>query len=206
MEASDHSLLARYREGDVEALSALVERYRRQLFGYILGMTGGQVEADEVFQEVWFRAIRNVDKYKDKNFAGWLVRIAHNLIIDRSRRQKPEVSLDADRDKDGFGGLELVAAHPDAAEALVERELGERISTAVAGLPPDQKEVFLMRTQTGMPFKEIAKLQRTSINTALARMHYALGKLRSLLEDDYRQVTGLDGADAEGLHPISGGQ
>lgn len=190
MDRSDHDLLAAYHKGDVEAMATLVERYRRQLFGYIVGMIGGVADADEVFQEVWFRVVRGVGGYTDRNFGGWLVRIAHNLIIDRVRRRKPEVSLDADWEKDGFGGFELKAPEQDAMQALSARELGAKIAAAVLTLPEKQKEVFLMRTQLNMPFREIARAQRTSLGTALARMHYALGKLRDLLQEEYRAVAG----------------
>ena len=80
--------LADYRRGDTEALGRLVEQYRRPLYGFILNMTEGREDADEVFQEVWFRALRSLDRYRDRRFLSWLFRLAHNLIIDRARRRK----------------------------------------------------------------------------------------------------------------------
>ena len=108
-EASDIALIGRYRRGEVRALEQLVEKYRRPLFGFIINMTGSRNEADEVFQEVWFRVIRKLAVYKHKNFLGWLLRIAHNQIIDRARRRKPDMSLDEERD-DGRRPAEMVAA------------------------------------------------------------------------------------------------
>ena len=205
MEQSDHDLLVRYRKGDVEALSLLVERYRRTLFSYIYGMMGGQAEAEEVFQEVWFRVIRRVGDYKDRNFGGWLVRIAHNLVIDRVRRRKPEISLDVDRDEDGFGGIELTAQEQDAVQTIAARELGEKIAVAVSELPPNQRAVFLMRTRMDLSFREIARAQKTSINTALGRMHYALGKLRKVLQNEYREVAEGGSSGTEKPHFFAGG-
>jgi RNA polymerase sigma-70 factor, ECF subfamily len=195
MDLSDRKILKQYLRGDAQALATLVEKYRRPLFGFITGMTSGQEDAEEIFQEVWFRVIRKVGGYKHKNFSGWLVRIAHNLVIDRARRGRPQVGVEAAKDEDGPPGVDLRASTLDPLSELKDSELGVRIRAAVALLPPEQKEVFLMRTQMDLPFREIAKAQRTSINTALARMHYALGKLRQVLRSEYNEVTGRDGEE-----------
>ena len=188
MEGTDKQLLTRYRKGDADALETLVKRYQSTVFGYIVNMTEGRDDADEIFQEVWFRVIRKQANYKHGNFGGWLVRIARNIIIDRVRRRKPEISLDAVPED----GRSLEETLPGKAmpptENLQDQELGERIRRAVATLPDDQKDVFMMRIQAQLPFKEIADIQCVSINTALARMQYALSKLRDVLKDDYQQL------------------
>ena len=184
---SDKECLRRYREGDAEALHELVERYKRPLFGFIVNMTGGN-EADEIFQEVWFKVIRKIDRYRDKNFMGWLMRIARNIVIDRARRKKPVFSLDEERE-DGWSRSQTISSDViDPAGNLQDGELGIRITQAVSELPAEQKEVFLMRMQAGISFKEIAKIQKVSINTALARMQYALSKLRPMLQTDYDEL------------------
>ena len=188
METTDGELLARYRDGQVEALEQLVLRYQRPLFGFILNMIEGRGDADEIFQEVWYKAIRKIQLYKQKNFLGWLVRIARNTIIDRARKRKHDVSLDAETGDSG-PLVQVIAGNDPGPEARLDAsELGKRISGAVAGLPPDQKEVFVMRVQGGLPFKEIARVQGVSINTALARMQYAIAKLRPLLKQDYADL------------------
>jgi RNA polymerase sigma-70 factor (ECF subfamily) len=185
MESSDHELLKQYRRGRVDALEALVDKYRRPLYSFILNMTEGRDDADEIFQEVWLRVIRKIGLYRDKNFFGWLVRITRNLIIDRARRRKPSLSLDADPE-DGHSLMETVEGDgPTPADRLGDDDIGRRIKEAVHSLPDEQKEVFLMRVNAELPFKEIARLQKVSINTALARMHYALAKLRPLLQVEY---------------------
>jgi RNA polymerase sigma-70 factor, ECF subfamily len=188
MELSDHDLLKKYLQGDAQALAVLVDRYRRQVFSFVLGMTSGQEDAEEVFQEVWFRVIRNADKYKDRNFCGWLVRIARNLVIDRARKKRPLVSLDGNSNDSDSRPIELPATGLDPAMELQDGELASRIRAAAESLPKEQREVFLMRTQLDLPFKEIAKLQKTSINTALARMHYAVAKMRVALRQEYQEL------------------
>ncbi len=185
----ENEWLAQYRAGDVSALGKLVEFYRRPLFGFILKMTEGHGDAEEVFQEVWFRAIRKLDTYKPKSFLSWLFRIAHNLIIDQARKQKPAVSLQ-EKQQEGDLSLEERIEAPERGPAtnFGGLDLGRRIDEAVQALPEEQREVFLMRTKVNLPFKEIAKIQGTSINTALARMQYALEKLRTSLKDEYEEL------------------
>ena len=186
MEPTDHELMRRYACGNVDALGTLVQRHRRCLYGFILRMTEGREDADGIFQEVWFRVIRKHKSYRAKNFRGWIMRIAHNLIIDRARRRKPGFSLD-DSGNDERGAAPVAAPDIEPAQALAARELGGRIAEAVRLLPLEQREVFLMRSQMDLSFKKIAGIQRVSINTALARMHYALGKLRTLLAEEHEE-------------------
>lgn len=186
----DAAVLKRYLAGDTNALDELVDRYRGPLYGYIYNMTRGQDDADEIFQETWFRALRCLQRYKQNNFLGWLVRIAHNLVIDRARRCKPGFSLDEELfDDSGASRRDRQSAdEPTPHDNTANRELSLRIRQAVDSLPPEQREVFLLRQQADMPFREIAEIQKISINTALARMQYALRKLRDILQNDYDQL------------------
>lgn len=192
MDQPERIWLTEYRNGNVEAMGKLVEHYRRPLFGFILRMTEGRGDADEIFQDVWLRVIKSQHRYHHKNFKSWLFRIAHNLVIDRVRKQRPIVDLQAGALEDGENVFETRVADPSlpAADLLDARALGRRIAEAVQTLPPEQREVFLLRTEAQMPFKQIAGIQGTSINTALARMQYALAKLRTLLQTDYQQIQG----------------
>lgn len=189
MEPLENTWLAEYRRGDADALGKLVEHYRRPLFGFILKMTEGREDAEEIFQETWFRAIRGLDRYREKRFLSWLFRIAHNLIIDRARRARPTVEPADSADGDPVE-TRIPAPGPGPASEAAGRDLGGRIREAVARLPPEQREVFLMRAEGDLAFKEIARIQETSINTALARMHYAVRKLREELKQDYAAFAG----------------
>lgn len=190
MDQPERQWLAEYRSGNVEALGKLVEQYRRPLFSFILKMMEGHRDAEEVFQEVWFRAIKSLPSYRDDKFLSWLFRIAHNLVIDRVRRSRPMVDIQAGSEN-GDDAIETQLAdkkiQPDG--AVAGKDLGNIITGAVSRLPDEQRSVFLMRTEGDLPFKEIARIQGISINTALARMQYALGKLRNELQIDYDSLS-----------------
>lgn len=189
MDQSDAHLLAAYRSGDTEALGELVEKYKRPLFGFILRFSNGREEADEVFQEVWVRAIKNMDGYRQKSLLSWLFRIAHNLMIDRIRQNRHFLSLDTSANDAGVPLSEQIAAlHIGPDGETGGRDIGRRIETAVEKLPVEQREVFWLRMQADLSFKEIAKIQKCSINTALARMQYAVSKLRNELSLEYREL------------------
>jgi RNA polymerase sigma-70 factor (ECF subfamily) len=191
MDQTDIECIEAYLDGDANALEPMVEKYKRPLYSFILKMTEGREDSDEIFQETWFRALKNIHKFRHKNFLNWLFRIAHNLVIDRARRNKRNVSMQS-----AFGGekegqtLEdrLPASGISPAEEVGGTALGKRIEEAVKMLSPIQQEVFLLRMYGNTSFKEIAKIQKCSINTCLARMQYALGKLRSILNDEYEEL------------------
>jgi RNA polymerase sigma-70 factor (ECF subfamily) len=188
MEDNDATLLAAWGRGDTEALGRLVEKYQRPLFAFLNRFASQPSEADEWFQETWVRAIRHMNYFRQKNLLGWLFRIAHNLIIDQARRKKPDCSLDAPLPESGEPlGTLLPAPAPSPAAEAAGRDLGAQIAAAAAGLPVAQREVFWLRLEAGLPFKEIARIQHCSINTALARMQSALEKLRTALGPAWRE-------------------
>jgi RNA polymerase sigma-70 factor (ECF subfamily) len=191
MDITDFECIEAYLGGDANALEPMVEKYKRPLYSFILKMTEGREDTDEIFQETWFRALKNIHKFQHKNFLNWLFRIAHNLVIDRARRNKRNVSMQtATGGDDGDSTLEdhLPAPGISPAEEVGGTVLGVTIDQAVEMLSPEQKEVFLMRMYANTSFKEIAKVQKCSINTCLARMQYALTKLRSILKEEYDEL------------------
>ena len=188
MEQTDKDLIFLYFNGQVDALEQLVEKYQRPLFGYIYNMTEGREDAEEIFQEVWFRAIKKLGNYSHNNFGGWLIRIAHNYVIDRARKKKPDTSLDIENENGRSLAETIPGKDHNPLSTVTESELKEQIAKAVSMLPENQKETFIMRVESGLSFKEIAKIQKISINTALARMQYALDKLRPLLRKEYDEL------------------
>jgi RNA polymerase sigma-70 factor (ECF subfamily) len=189
MDVDDAKLLAAYRDGDSEALGELVEKYKGPIFGFIYKFSEGREDADEVFQEVWVRAIKNMNRYRQNNLLSWLFRIAHNLMIDRIRRRKPMVSFETPVYQDGLALSEsLSSTELSPSDQTEDHALGQRISEAADELPFEQREVFWLRMKAGLSFKEIAKIQKCSINTALARMQYAVSKLRKELATEYQEL------------------
>ncbi len=189
MDVDDAKLLEAYRNGDVESLGVLVEKYKGPLFGFVYKFSEGREDADEVFQEVWVRAIKNMNRYRQKNLLSWLFRIAHNLMIDRIRRRKPVFSLETPATEEGLALSERLAGGGlSPADETGGHALGRRIEEVAAELPIKQREVFWLRMQAGLSFKEIAKVQKCSVNTALARMQYAVSKLRKELAGEYHEL------------------
>jgi RNA polymerase sigma-70 factor (ECF subfamily) len=182
-ERSDAGLLRAYAGGDVAALDELVGRHGPALLGFLKAMTRDTAVAEDLFQETWMRVIRKPGGFRDGSFRAWVWRIATNLRIDRLRRQKHGVILDvALAGGDDAVVPEAVDPAPGPAELLVSKDQVDAIAACVARLPDSQREVFLLRTQAGLSFAEIAKLLRVPLNTALGRMHYAVLRLRRELQ------------------------
>ncbi|MEI6969884.1 MAG: sigma-70 family RNA polymerase sigma factor [bacterium] len=191
---SDKFLVEQHRRGDATALEKLLSRHGPGLFRFIMSLARQNDEAEEMFQEVWFRAINGMDKYKDERFLSWLMRIAHNLSIDRWRRTRANVvSLD---DMDEETGLSmasmLISAGPDPFGHVATLDIEAQVAAALDALPLEQREVFLMRVYENMSFKEIAGIQGVSVNTVLARMQYGLSKLRLMLRDVFSKTKGTE--------------
>ena len=178
---TDLELIQEFQSGSSPAFDALYERYRRPLYGYVnRQMQGYTSHADDVFQQTWMRAIDNLSTYRDQEkFSAWLMRIAHNLIIDyyRSLKRRAEDELDetyGDTTEDTSG--EMPGSEMD------ERERARRLTAALNSLTPELREVFLLRREN-IPFQQIAKIQNCSVNTSLARMRYAIKQLTDKLKD-----------------------
>ena len=195
---NDDDLLHAFRRGNAVALEMLVERHQRALHGYLRAMTGNAADADDVFQDTWLRVVRNPGSFRGGAFNAWLWCIARNLLVDRIRRRKPVVSLDDAAPEHSALIERMPADGPAPTAALDASEIAQQVAAAVSLLPPDQRDVFLLRTQGGLSFAEIAALRRVPLNTALGRMHYAIQRLRKLLGPAYAALGGAqDGTTPE---------
>ena len=182
-DADDAALLRAFRDGRPEGMDLLVARHGDSLMGYITAMTDPEAARD-LWQDAWLRVIRSPEKFRHGAFRAWLFTIARNLIIDRFRRREPDTSLDAPLGEDGMTLADILPANMrDPASEFELGEIGAAAAACVRALPPDQREVFLLRVQAEMSFSEIAAQLRVPLNTALGRMHYAVTKLRKMLEE-----------------------
>lgn len=183
--SSDADLLSAFSTGDASALDKLVERYRRALFPWFVGMTGNRSDAEDLFQDLWFRVIRHAGRFNDVSFKAWLWKIARNLLIDYRRKRKPTISLDAtDSDEDQPLLDQLMSSEVGPARRVEREDLIRRVMREVGTLPEVQREVFLMRVQGDLPFGEIAETLNIPLNTALGRMHDAMTKLKKALAEE----------------------
>jgi RNA polymerase sigma-70 factor (ECF subfamily) len=184
-ESSDADLLRAFAKGEGGALDRLMARYRQALFYWLLGMTGNRADAEDLFQDVWFRVIRHAGRFNDVSFKAWLWKIARNLLIDFRRKRKPDISLDAVDDEEDQPLLDQLTAKGAGPAARVELDdMTKRVMRAVTTLPEVQRDVFLMRVQGDLSFSEIAETLNIPLNTALGRMHDAMTKLKNLLAEE----------------------
>ncbi len=181
---ADEVDLRAYRKGDLVALDRLIERYRPMLYAYALTLTGTPTEADDLFQDTWVRVIRWPHRFRGGSFRNWLLRIAHNAGIDRIRRRKPTASLDQTPEQGVAWVDTLPDPAPDAASQVASEDAHQHLWRAIAGLPEAQREVFVLRVEAELSFKEIAELLEVPLNTALGRMHYAVRRLQRLLRKE----------------------
>ena len=193
---SDHDLLTRFEQGDMEAFQTLFSRHQRPLYNFVLRSVRAKDVAEDLTQETWARVVRRASEFKrGSRFTTWLYTIARNLCIDRSRRMKHRnhLSLDTTPRSDAPTLLERIdgGAVPTDRTAA-SRGLRERVAVAVEALPEEQREVFLMRQIQGMAFAEIAAVVGAPENTVKSRMRYALERLQNDLADtrDYVEASG----------------
>lgn len=188
MDCSDEELINRYVQGEIKALDELIRRYQKPLYSFLWRLTASDSAVDEIFQESWLRVIQKSASFEQNKFKGWIFKIAYNLVVDWSRAKRGHLSLDqASEYSDGAQTLNDILPAPGKSPAgqAANGDLEKAIAEALASLPAEQKVIFVLRMEADMSFKDIAELQGISINTALARMQYALTKMRKLLKTEY---------------------
>ena len=181
---SDQTLLEQYVQGNREAISQLLERHTRRVRDYVRMMVKDNDVADDLTQEVLIKVVRVIDegRYTDKGrFLPWMLRIAHNRVLDYFRAQKQVKTIsESSAGFDVLGNKNL--AEPSIEDSIIMKQRAEEIRALVEELPEEQREVVKMRYYEGLSFKEIAEQTGVGINTAHGRMRYALINMRQLIK------------------------
>lgn len=187
----DNELLQSYLDGDFSSLEFLINRYKDKVFTYILITVKNHHLAEDIFQDTFIKVVRSLNrgKYTDNGkFVSWVMRIAHNLIIDHYRREKNMNTYSNDNyEVDLFNSPKF--SDENIEDLIINEQILNDVRELLDELPEDQREVVKMRHYQGMSFKEIADQTGVSINTALGRMRYALINLRKLITEKGLELT-----------------
>ena len=181
---SDSALVDKYRNGSELALENLVKRHQDRVFNFINSKVQDRDTAEDIFQDTFVKVIKTIKsgKYNEEGkFLPWVMRIAHNLVIDFFRKNNRIPTFD---NKDEYDIFQLIGdGNPTAENVMINEQVVEDLQKLIVELPEDQKAVLTMRLYKDMSFKEIAEATGVSINTALGRMRYAIINLRKLVEE-----------------------
>ena len=185
-EMTDEQLALSYISGNNRAFDLLLSRTQSKLFTYIMFVVRDHDVANDIFQETYMKVIVKLQQGKYTNsgkFSAWIVRIAHNVIMDWYREQKMEKIVEPTEDNDlsNLGGNDLLDLNVE--NHFVNEQVLSDVRKMMNLLPPTQREVVFMRFYQEMSFKEIAEATNVSINTALGRMRYAILNLRRMAKE-----------------------
>lgn len=180
---NDHELVRLYLEGHESAFEQLLQRHKRKVWSHIYLMVRDREVTEDLFQEAFIKVVYTLKtgKYNEEGkFLPWVMRIAHNLVIDHFRRNKKMPLVRSTDEHDVFA----TQAQPgkNVEQRMVNLQIDADVRRMIDHLPEEQREVVIMRTYLGMSFKEIAEHTDVSINTALGRMRYALINMRKMIK------------------------
>lgn len=179
----DASLVNSYISGNEAALETIIKRHQSRIFGFIYSKVGDRDLADDIFQDTFIKVIRTLksNAYNEEGkFLPWVMRIAHNLIVDHFRHNK---KMPLCRETEEFSIFSVMTDDSLTIEnKLISDQVTKDLRQLVEELPADQKEVLMMRLYQDMSFKEISEATGVSINTALGRMRYAVINLRKVID------------------------
>ncbi|MBA4322902.1 MAG: RNA polymerase subunit sigma-24 [Odoribacter sp.] len=183
--STDYELIQQFINGEQSCFEEIIRRHKNKVFAYISMYIRDQALAEDIFQDTFMKVIQSVKsgKYYDNGkFLSWVMRIAHNLIIDHFRRTKQmNTTSNDDYESDIFNSKKFAEANIE--DTLIKKQIHQDVRMLVGHLPEDQKEVVILRHYAGLSFKEIADITDVSINTALGRMRYALINMRKMMAE-----------------------
>lgn len=188
---SDHELVKQFIRGKQSSIETLIKRHKDKVYTYIFLMVKNEHLANDIFQDTFIKVIKSLEsgKYQENGkFISWVIRIAHNLIIDYFRKEKQMKTYSNDEyETDLFNSNKF--SEKTIEDNIIHDQVCNDVRKLVDFLPEEQKEVVLLRHYVGLSFKDIAEQTNVSINTALGRMRYALINLRKLIEERNLSLT-----------------
>lgn len=183
LELPDALLVTNYMNGDESALELLIHRHKSKIYGFIHSKVQDREVCEDIFQDTFIKVIKNLKKksYNEEGkFLPWVMRIAHNLVIDFFRKNK---KMPLKRDTDEYSVFSLFTDSELTIEnKMIADQIESDVTRIIEELPEDQKQVLKLRMYDDMSFKEISEVTGVSINTALGRMRYAIINLRKIIE------------------------
>ena len=183
LQIDDSILVKNYIDGDEKALETLINRHNQRISSFIYSKVLDRDITEDIFQDTFIKVIKTLKRgrYSEEGkFLPWVMRIAHNLIIDHFRKNKRMPKFEGSDDFNIFSVIKDDKLN--AEKQLIKNQIDSDLSLLIEELPEDQKEVLMMRIYRDMSFKEISENTGVSINTALGRMRYALINLRKIVE------------------------
>jgi RNA polymerase sigma factor (sigma-70 family) len=182
---TDESLIGRYAAGDVAAFDTLYRRHELRIWRYLMRQTGNRATAEELMQEVWFAVARDAPRFQPRaRFTTWLFTVARNRMLDAARSSRRTQSLDA-LGYDSHAVLGQLSTEPSVGPlaAAVVRDEHSALAAALAQLPEEQREAFLLQIEGELSIEEVASVTHSSFETTKSRLRYARSKLRELLRE-----------------------
>lgn len=185
----DRALIKQYIQGNEACLEMLITKHKNKVFTTILLIVNDRYIAEDLFQETFIKVIKTFKsgKYNEEGkFLPWIVRIARNLAIDHFRKSKRMPTITSHDGEDIFRTIEISDSNRE--ESYIRNQRDDTVRQIINMLPPEQKEVLVLRHYGDLSFKEIADLTGVSINTALGRMRYALNNMRKIISEKSIQL------------------
>lgn len=187
----DEQLIENFSLGDNAAFEALLLRHKDKVYTYIYNLTHETALADDIFQDTFIKAIDTIKagRYNSQGrFLAWIIRIAHNNVMDHYRRSATDKTISNGDDNDNI--FNKIDPCDNSRLETIEREKSLRhIERLITLLPPDQQRIIILRYYRNLSFKQIATLEAIPLNTALGRMRYALINLRKHITAQHLSLT-----------------